>query len=141
MVFKRIWRELKEIRDEIETKSRKVIDRKHFRTSCGRSHIAPELCTSSTEIIEQRQWENIPPELLLDIINRVVASEITWPARKAVIACASVCSCWRYATKEIVKPLEHCGWITFPISLKQVILCSNLNSTSTVGTWSDVLTF
>lgn len=96
-----------------------MIDRKHLRTSCGRSHIAPELCTSSSKIIEQGQWENLPPELLLDIIKRVEASETTWPARKAVVACASVCCSWRDVKKEIVKPLEQCGLVTFPISLKQ----------------------
>uniref|UniRef100_A0A7N0TXN9 Tubby-like F-box protein n=1 Tax=Kalanchoe fedtschenkoi TaxID=63787 RepID=A0A7N0TXN9_KALFE len=120
MVFKRIWHELKEIRDGIGSKSRRVTDRKHFRTSCGRSHIAPELCVPSlTELVEQGQWENLPPELLLDIMNRVEASETQWPARRDVVACASVCSSWRDATKEIVKPLELCGWLTFPISLKQ----------------------
>ncbi|CAM8998658.1 unnamed protein product [Rhodiola kirilowii] len=120
MVFKRIWQELKEIRDGIESRSRRVIDRKRFRTSCGRSHIAPEHCASSlTEIIERGQWENLPPELLLDIINRVEASQTTWPSRRDVVACASVCSSWRDAMKEIVMPLEQCGCLTFPISLKQ----------------------
>ncbi|KAF0934891.1 hypothetical protein E2562_028889 [Oryza meyeriana var. granulata] len=64
-------------------------------------------------------WANLPPELLLDVIQRVEASEATWPARRQVVACAAVCRSWREVTKEVVKTLEECGRITFPISLKQ----------------------
>ncbi|RWV93569.1 hypothetical protein GW17_00043970, partial [Ensete ventricosum] len=35
------------------------------------------------------------------------------------LACAAVCRSWRDITKEVVKPPEQCGRITFPISLKQ----------------------
>ncbi|MBA0746172.1 hypothetical protein Gogos_008713 [Gossypium gossypioides] len=99
----------------------------------GRSHIAPEaaaassssssstlsLAGSSTPIIEQGQWANLPPELLLDIIQRVETKEKCWPGRRDVVACASVCKSWREITKEIVKTPEQCGFFTFPISLKQ----------------------
>jgi ABC-type lipoprotein release transport system permease subunit len=63
----------------------------------------------------------MPPELLHDIIQRVEASQTTWPTRRDVVACALVCRSWRKITKEIVKTPEQCGSLTFPISLKQVI--------------------
>ncbi|KAL4295902.1 hypothetical protein GQ457_12G031190 [Hibiscus cannabinus] len=90
----------------------------------GRAHITPEASLSSspgssTVQIEQRQWANLPPELLLDIIQRVEAREQCWPGRRDVVACASVCRSWREITKDIVKTPEHCGFLTFPISLKQ----------------------
>ncbi|KAJ4826046.1 Tubby-like F-box protein 5 [Turnera subulata] len=65
------------------------------------------------------RWADLPPELLHDIIKRVEAGETAWPARRDVVACASVCKSWRETTKEIVKTPEECGCITFPISLKQ----------------------
>jgi hypothetical protein len=40
--------------------------------------------------------------------------------RGEVVACAAICRSWREVTKEVVKTLEECGRITFPISLKQV---------------------
>ena len=85
----------------------------------SRSHIAPDQANPIEEV-EQGQWANLPPELLLDIIQRVEASETSWPARTAVLFCASVCRSWREATKEIVQTPEQCGRLTFPISLKQV---------------------
>ena len=54
-------------------------------------------------------------------IQRLEASETSWPARRALVACASVCKLWREITKDVVKTPEQCGFITFPISLKQVI--------------------
>ncbi|CAL9054553.1 unnamed protein product [Musa banksii] len=68
---------------------------------------------------QQGRWANLPPELLLDVIRRVEESEVLWPARKHVLACAAVCRSWRDITKEVVKTPEQCGRITFPISLKQ----------------------
>jgi len=135
MSLKAIVRELtKEIRDGIGSISRRRggEDGKSSGRYCrrGKSHIAPD-CSSSTSssltaafvtIQEQQQqsrWANLPPELLLDIIQRVEASETAWPARKDVVACASVCRSWRDVTKEIVKTPEQCGSLTFPISLKQ----------------------
>ncbi|KAH1057921.1 hypothetical protein J1N35_035986 [Gossypium stocksii] len=101
--------------------------RKRHRLRRGQAHITPEAsfsCSpgspgSSTVQIEQRQWANLPPELLLDIIQRVEQREQCWPGRRDVVACASVCRSWREITKDIVKTPELCGFLTFPISLKQ----------------------
>uniref|UniRef100_A0A0D9VJZ9 Tubby-like F-box protein n=1 Tax=Leersia perrieri TaxID=77586 RepID=A0A0D9VJZ9_9ORYZ len=48
-------------------------------------------------------------------------SRHSWPGlwSEQVVACAAVCRSWREVTKEVVKTLEECGRITFPISLKQ----------------------
>ncbi|XP_061356129.1 tubby-like F-box protein 5 isoform X2 [Gastrolobium bilobum] len=97
MSLKSIVRELKEMRDGI----------------------APDVLVTPNEPIQQGQWANLPPELLLDIIHRVEESETSWPARAVVVFCGSVCKSWRSITKEIVKTPEQCGRITFPISLKQ----------------------
>ncbi|KAG8088939.1 hypothetical protein GUJ93_ZPchr0011g27225 [Zizania palustris] len=70
-------------------------------------------------VIQSSCWASLPPELLRDIIERLEASEATWPSRKHVVACAAVCRLWREMCKEIVKNPEYCGKITFPISLKQ----------------------
>ena len=75
-------------------------------------------------VIQSSKWANLPPELLRDVIKRLEASEITWPARKHVVACAAVCRSWRDMCKEIVKSPEVSGKLTFPVSLKQVGTCS-----------------
>ncbi|PRQ47586.1 putative transcription factor TUBBY family [Rosa chinensis] len=119
MSFKHIVRELREMRDGIGSMSRRVGESRlwHSRTM---SHIAPDLAsTPPTPLIQQGQWANLPPELLSDIIERVEESETSWPARSAVVFCASVCKSWRDVTREIVKTPEECGRLTFPISLKQ----------------------
>ncbi|KAG5580966.1 hypothetical protein H5410_051593 [Solanum commersonii] len=64
-------------------------------------------------------WANLPPELLFDVIRRLEESENSWPARKHVVACASVCRSWRIMCQEIVTSPEVCGKLTFPVSLKQ----------------------
>ncbi|URE30907.1 tubby-like F-box protein [Musa troglodytarum] len=71
------------------------------------------------ELQQQGRWANLPPELLLDVIQRVEASEVEWPERRHVLACAAVCRSWRNITKEVVRSPEQCGQITFPFSLKQ----------------------
>ncbi|CAH1413579.1 unnamed protein product [Lactuca virosa] len=116
MSFKSIVRELREMGDGIGSLSRRGIEGRHWRNRT-RSHIAPDVAPS--ELINQGQWANLPPELLLDIIRRVEESETSWPARTVVVYCASVCKSWRDITKEIVKTPEECGRLTFPISLKQ----------------------
>ncbi|KAA8528656.1 hypothetical protein F0562_036011 [Nyssa sinensis] len=122
MPFKFIVRELREIRDGIGNKSRR---RKRAERKCvhglGRSHIAPETerTLSPSALVQKSRWANLPPELLLDIMQRVEASESSWPARRDVVACAAVCRSWREATKEVVRTPEQCGLLTFPISLKQ----------------------
>ncbi|CAA0833861.1 Tubby-like F-box protein 2 [Striga hermonthica] len=116
MSFKSIVRELKEMKDGIGSMSRRGFEGKHWRGRT-RSFVAPDV--APCEPIEQGQWANLPPELLLDIIRRVEESETAWPARTVVVFCASVCRSWRDITKEIVKTPEECGRLTFPISLKQ----------------------
>ncbi|XP_059638844.1 tubby-like F-box protein 5 [Cornus florida] len=116
MSFKSIVRELREMKDGIGNISRRGVEGKRWRCRT-RSHIAPDVAPS--EPIQQGQWANLPPELLLDIIQRVEESEASWPARNNVVSCASVCKSWREITKEIVKTPEECGRLTFPISLKQ----------------------
>jgi len=114
------------MKDGIGNMYRRGVETKHMHRH-GKSHIAPEcsspisLSAPTTPSSSQSQWANLPPELLLDIIQRVEATETTWPSRCALVACASVCRLWRDITKGVVKTLEQCGWITFPISLKQVI--------------------
>lgn len=117
MSLKSIVRELREFKDGIGNKSKQAVERRHWR-SRTRTHIAPEN-PPLFDSIRQGPWENLPPELLLDIIKRVEASETSWPARNVIVSCASVCRLWRKTTKEIVKNPEECGRLTFPISLKQ----------------------
>lgn len=117
MPLKSIVRELKEVKDGIGGISRRGIEAKHYWSSDTRSFITPDVGLS--EPMQEGQWANLPPELLLDVIRRVEESEISWPARAVVVFCASVCRSWRDITKEIVKTPEECGRLTFPISLKQ----------------------
>ncbi|EOA37884.1 hypothetical protein CARUB_v10009350mg [Capsella rubella] len=90
-----------------------------------RSHIAPEgssLSSSSSvtnDGLSQSIWVDLPQELLLDIIHRIESGQTLWPARKDVVACASVCRSWREMTREVVKVPEVSGLLTFPVSLKQ----------------------
>lgn len=126
MPFKSIVREMRESIGNISRRGMLPKDGSHRRT---KSHIAPEASSSSAPsasswqassiLFRQSQWANLPPELLIDIIQRVEASETSWPARRDVVACASVCRSWREITKDVVKTPEQCGWLTFPISLKQ----------------------
>ncbi|KAJ8770624.1 hypothetical protein K2173_021271 [Erythroxylum novogranatense] len=118
MSFKSIVRELKEMKGGIGSISRRRFEAKQW-SSRTRSHIAPDETLAESESIPQGRWANLPPELLLDIIRRVEESETSWPARSAVVYCASVCRPWREITKEIVKTPEQCGRLTFPTSLKQ----------------------
>lgn len=74
----------------------------------------------SPVIVQTSRWANLPPELLFDVIKRLEESESNWPARKHVVACASVCRSWRAMCQEIVLGPEICGKLTFPVSLKQV---------------------
>ncbi|CAL5367788.1 unnamed protein product [Camellia sinensis] len=117
MSFKSIVRELREMKDGMGSISKRRVEGKHW-CNRTRSHIAPDVAPS--EPVEQGKWADLPPELLLDIIQRVEESETTWPARTDVVFCASVCKSWRDITKEIVKTPEECGRLTFPISLKQI---------------------
>ncbi|KAG8043988.1 hypothetical protein GUJ93_ZPchr0458g22610 [Zizania palustris] len=70
-------------------------------------------------IIQQSKWASLPPELLRDVMRRLEEDDCTWPSRKDVVACASVCTTWRDMCKDIVRNPEFCGKLTFPVSLKQ----------------------
>lgn len=85
----------------------------------GKSHGAVHELHDPVPVIQSSCWANLPPELLRDVIERLEASEATWPCRRNVVACAAVCKTWREMCKEIVKNPEECGKLTFPVSLKQ----------------------
>ncbi|KAL1831191.1 hypothetical protein ACET3Z_000842 [Daucus carota] len=85
----------------------------------GKSHGAVHELHDQPVVIQDSCWANLPPELLRDVINRLEASESTWPARKHVVAFAAVCRSWREMCKEIVKSPEILGKLTFQVSLKQ----------------------
>ncbi|KAG4200150.1 hypothetical protein ERO13_A05G193000v2 [Gossypium hirsutum] len=110
---------------EIGNMSKKFTKNEKHECRRGGAYIAPDssplssTAGSSTALTEHGRWANLPPELLLDIIQRVEARETCWPGRGDVVACASVCRSWRQITKEVVKTPEQCGFLTFPISLKQ----------------------
>lgn len=112
MSFKSILRDLKEVRDGLGGISKRGWSKS--------SHIAPDHTVTPSENIPQSPWASLPPELLHEIIRRVEESEASWPARAAVVSCASVCKSWRGITMETVRVPEQCGKLTFPISLKQV---------------------
>ncbi|MBA0822846.1 hypothetical protein Goarm_019624 [Gossypium armourianum] len=65
-------------------------------------------------------WSTLLPELLVEIMERVEASEEMWPDRKNVVSSACVCKKWREVTREVVKASsQNSGKITFPSCLKQ----------------------
>ncbi|KAL6848656.1 hypothetical protein ACP4OV_021239 [Aristida adscensionis] len=69
---------------------------------------------------EEDRWARLLPELVAEVVRRVEASGgERWPARRDVVACASVCRRWRDAAAAFVRPLPESGRITFPASLKQ----------------------
>ncbi|PWZ24905.1 Tubby-like F-box protein 11 [Zea mays] len=67
-------------------------------------------------------WAQLPLDLLRMVLVRVEDQEPRWLARSAVVACACVCRCWTATIKEIVRVPEASRKLTFPISLKQVVL-------------------
>jgi tubby and related proteins len=72
-------------------------------------------------VIQQTRWTSLPPELLRDVMKRLEEDENSWPSRKDVVSCASVCKTWRDMCKDIVRTPEFCAKLTFPVSLKQVM--------------------
>ncbi|XP_068634497.1 tubby-like F-box protein 6 [Aristolochia californica] len=108
---------LKDVRDSIGSLSRRGFDSRRRRSSIASAS------TRSFEFDlqdgEQSCWAGLPPELLRDVVQRLVASESTWPSRRNVVACAAVCRSWRHMCKEIVGIPEISAKLTFPISLKQ----------------------
>lgn len=111
---------VRDVRDSFGSLSRRSFDVKltgqHHR---GKSHGSVQDLHDQPLVIQNSCWANLPPELLFDVIRRLEESENTWPSRKHVVACASVCQSWRNMCKDIVKSPEFCGKLTFPVSLKQ----------------------
>lgn len=119
MSLKSIMREIKEVRNGIGNISRRRSFDMRISHHKARSQAPVDETLSRVLFIQQSRWANLPPELLHNVIQRLEASEGTWPSRKNVVACAGVCKSWREITKEVVKTPEQCGKLTFPISLKQ----------------------
>ncbi|KAL0698853.1 hypothetical protein Bca4012_054975 [Brassica carinata] len=111
---------VQDLRDGIGSLSRRSFDfRLHHKGKSQGSEYSSSRDLLSPLIVQTSRWANLPPELLLDVIKRLEESESTWPARKHVVACASVCRSWRAMCQEIVLSPEICGKLTFPVSLKQ----------------------
>ncbi|KAI7754468.1 hypothetical protein M8C21_021521, partial [Ambrosia artemisiifolia] len=112
---------IRDLRDGIGSLSRRGFEVKLSSLNKSKSqNYASELDRHDHPYFESSsRWANLPPELLSDVIKRLEESESTWPARKHVVACASVCRSWREMCKEIVDSSISSGKITFPIALKQ----------------------
>lgn len=111
---------LRDVRDGFGSLSRRSFEVRLPGQCRGKSH-EPDLEFDDEPLpIQTSRWASLPPDLLCDVVRRLVASESTWPARRNVVSCAAVCRSWRDMCKEIVKNPELSGKITFPISLKQV---------------------
>ncbi|KAL6211284.1 hypothetical protein ACLB2K_016511 [Fragaria x ananassa] len=116
MSFRSIVRDVRDGFGSLSRRSFEVRLPGHHR---GKSHGSVHELHDRPLVIQNSRWASLPPELLRDVIKRLEASESTWPARKHVVSCASVCRSWREMCKEIVKNPEFSGKITFPVSLKQ----------------------
>ncbi|OVA16865.1 Tubby [Macleaya cordata] len=116
MSFRSIVRDVRDGFGSLSRRSFEVRLPGHLR---GKSHGAVHELHDHPPVIQNSCWTNLPPELLRDVIKRLEDSESTWPSRKHVVACASVCRSWRAMCKEIVKTPEFSGKLTFPVSLKQ----------------------
>ncbi|CAN0892194.1 Tubby-like F-box protein 8 [Linum grandiflorum] len=110
---------VRDVRDGFGSLSRRSFDVRLPGHNRGKSHGSVTDLHDQLVVIQSSRWASLPPELLRDVINRLEASEGTWPARKHVVACAAVCRAWREMCKEIVRCPEFSGKITFPVSLKQ----------------------
>ncbi|KAL9317654.1 hypothetical protein ACSQ67_014171 [Phaseolus vulgaris] len=110
---------VRDVRDGFGSLSRRSFEVRLPGHSRGKSRSSVHELQEQPAVIQNSRWASLPPELLRDVINRLEASESTWPGRKHVVACAAVCKSWREMCKEIVSSPELCGKITFPIALKQ----------------------
>ncbi|KAG2320813.1 hypothetical protein Bca4012_056144 [Brassica carinata] len=113
---------VQDLRDGLGSLSRRSFDFRLHHKGKSQGSSFREYSSSldlSPLIVQTSRWANLPPELLLDVIKRLEESESNWPARKHVVACASVCRSWRAMCQEIVLCPEICGKLTFPVSLKQ----------------------
>lgn len=111
---------VRDVRDGFGSLSRRGFEVRLMGHHRGKSHGSLNDLHDQPLIVQNSRWASLPPELLYDVIRRLEESESTWPSRKHVVACASVCRSWRTMCKEIVKSPEICGKLTFPVSLKQV---------------------
>lgn len=111
---------VRDVRDGIGSLSRRGFEVRLMGHNRGKSHGSLNDLHDQPLVVQNSRWASLPPELLYDVIRRLEESESTWPSRKHVVACASVCRSWRMMCKEIVKSPEICGKLTFPVSLKQV---------------------
>eukprot|EP00250_Pteridium_aquilinum_P019747 c24558_g2_i2 orf=257-1432(+) len=123
MSFKNLVKDFKDMKENIGSMSRRTFDVKFSHSSSrvrSQSTVSDVTTLMKTDdLIEKSCWANLPPELLRDVLQRVESAEVSWPARKDVVACSAVCQTWREITKELVKTPEESGKLTFPISLKQ----------------------
>ncbi|TQD97603.1 hypothetical protein C1H46_016777 [Malus baccata] len=110
---------VRDVRDGFGSLSRRGFEVRLTGHHRGKSHGSLNDLHDQPLIVQNSRWASLPPELLYDVIRRLEESESTWPSRKHVVACASVCRSWRIMCKEIVKKPEICGKLTFPVSLKQ----------------------
>ena len=113
---------VRDVRDGFGSLSRRGFESRLLGHRGRKSHGAVHELHDPVPVIQSSCWANLPPELLRDVIERLEASEATWPCRKNVVACAGVCRTWREMCKEIVQKPEFCGRITFVDSLKQVMM-------------------
>ncbi|TVU26753.1 hypothetical protein EJB05_29313 [Eragrostis curvula] len=109
---------VRDVRDGFGSLSRRGFEVRLLGHRRGKSHGAVHELHDPVTVVQNSLWASLPPELLQDVIERLEASEDTWPSRKHVVACAAVCRTWREMCKEIVKNPEFSGKITFPVSLK-----------------------
>ncbi|KAF8769354.1 hypothetical protein HU200_006875 [Digitaria exilis] len=114
MSFRSMVRDLKESFGNISRRNFEV--RIHHR---GKSLGSSSDLQDRPVAVEQSRWASLPPELLRDVMRRLEEDESSWPSRKDVVSCASVCTTWRDMCKDIVRSPELCAKLTFPISLKQ----------------------
>uniref|UniRef100_A0A7C9EZQ9 Tubby C-terminal domain-containing protein n=1 Tax=Opuntia streptacantha TaxID=393608 RepID=A0A7C9EZQ9_OPUST len=110
---------LQDMKGEFGSMSRKGFEVKLGHGFRSRSQRVVQDSLVSADALKQSCWANMPPELLRDVLMRIEVSEISWPLRRHVVACAGVCRSWREIMNEIVKTPEASGKLTFPISLKQ----------------------
>ncbi|KAF8660022.1 hypothetical protein HU200_058107 [Digitaria exilis] len=122
MSFRSMVRDLKESFGNISRRNFEV--RIHHR---GKSLGSSSDLQDRPVAVEQSRWASLPPELLRDVMRRLEEDESSWPSRKDVVSCASVCTTWRDMCKDIVRSPELCAKLTFPISLKQEVIRTVVN--------------
>ncbi|KAK9740834.1 hypothetical protein RND81_03G064000 [Saponaria officinalis] len=110
---------VQDVRDGFGSLSRRSFEVRLLGHLRGKSYGSVHELHEPLVVVQTSKWASLPSELLRDVIKRLEASEVTWPARKHVVACAAVCKSWREMCHEIVTCPELCGKLTFPVSLKQ----------------------